>query len=68
MQFDSYRWQDLVQNRYRRSIDLTLTGVFAIALWTGATLQFLDTHGLTPAAGQPAAQTALASTLPDCDA
>ena len=52
MQFDSYRWQDHVQSRHRRSVDLALSGVFAVGLMAGAALQFADSHGFAPAAGR----------------
>lgn len=68
MHFDSYRWQDHVQNHYRRGIDLALTGVFAALLWAGAVLQHIDTQGLAPAADPLTTQTAQIRALPDCGA
>lgn len=68
MQFDSYRWQDHVQSRHSRSVDLALTGVFVAGLLASAALQFGDSHGFAPAAEPFTVQAALAQAPDGCDA
>jgi hypothetical protein len=79
MEFDSYRWQDHVHNPYRRGIDLTLTGLFALAFSVSAVLQPggdrqpAQWSDLAPQASQTAMNQALPDKLhtaapPDCGA
>ena len=77
MQLDSYRWQDHALNRYRRGIDLAVTGFFALALSLGAAMNLGGDRGSAPSADSFAPQTAMfraphgqtpAPASPDCGA
>lgn len=68
MQFDSYRWQDHLQNRYRGGVDLALAALFAVGLGAGAILQAEGSSGPLSPQDHLTGQLALARTPPDCDA
>jgi hypothetical protein len=59
MHLDSYRWQDHVLNRYRRGIDLAVTGFFALALSLGAVMNLGGDRAPAPSAASFAPQTAM---------